>query len=193
MAEFPQFTQDEEEYWRTSKEFVRVLIAELNRSLKESGVWKAKRKQICTTFAFRFANYLDQQWMKVDGKTQYPFLCFTKSFLDVDVSLAEVSPINCPHKSVELHAMVSDEVDWFFNEMKERENAVVVGSVGDETEDSDVIKQNIVVPVATCPTCQGTGKCYCIRKGSGVPSECPRCQGTGQCKHCKGTGKWIHA
>jgi hypothetical protein len=193
MSEYPEFKQDEEEYWRSCKEFVRVLIAELNRSLKDSGVWKTKRKQICTKFAFSFSNYLDQQWMKVDGKTQYPFLCFTTSFLEIGVSLADISPIDCPHKSVELHAMVCDEVDWFFNEMKESKNAVVVGSVGEETEDTDEIQREIVLREQPCPPCQGTGQCYCIRKGSGLSSECPRCQGTGQCRHCRGTGKPIHA
>lgn len=192
MADYPEFEQDEEAYWRSCKAFVRALIAELNRSLKKGGVWKSKRKQICTEFAFGFTNFLDQQWMKVGGKTEYPFLCFTRAFPDSDMSLADVSPISCPHKSVEMHAMVHDEINWFFDEMKEDKLAVVVGSVGDEVEDTQDAAREIIRPTALCPTCQGTGQCYCIRKGGGLSSSCPRCQGTGHCKHCSGTRKWIH-
>lgn len=189
MADSPELRQDEEEYWRAAREFVRVLIAELNGSLKESGVWKARRRQICTRFAFGFASYLDQQWMKVGGKTRYPLLCFTSAFLDVDVALADLPPILCPHKSVELHAMVSDEVDWYFRDMKEDGKAVITGAVGEETEDSEEIPQQTTRPVIPCWTCQGTGKCFCLRKGSGDPVNCSRCQGSGQCRHCHGTGR----
>jgi len=141
MADSPELRQDAEEYWRAAREFVRVLIAELNDSLKESGVWKARRRRICTRFAFGFASYFDQQWMKVGGKTRYPLLCFTTSFLDMDVALSDLPSILCPHRSVELHAMVSDEVDCYFRDMKEDGKAVITGAVGEETEDTDEVPE----------------------------------------------------
>ena len=60
MSEPSLARQDEDAYWRSSKEFVRVLIAELNRVLRKQGVWKRKRRQICSEFAFEFAQFLDK-------------------------------------------------------------------------------------------------------------------------------------
>lgn len=39
-----------------------------------------------------------------------------------------------------------------------------------------------------CGMCNGTGKCYCIRKGSGTAEGCSRCAGDAKCRHCRGTG-----
>ena len=190
MAEHhPQ--QDEEAYWRSSKEFVRLLIAELNETLKAHGVWRRKRKQICTSFVFSFCNFVDHQWFKPGGRTQYPLLGFATNFFDIDVPL-DLAQINFPHKSVELHGMVHDEIEWFFEEMKENRAAVPSGDVGQETADVAIEEVAVQIPTLPCWTCKGTGHCFCIRKGSGDPAGCPRCQGSGHCQHCGGSGIARH-
>jgi hypothetical protein len=40
-----------------------------------------------------------------------------------------------------------------------------------------------------CIHCQGSGDCYCLRKGAKTPAGCPRCGGSGRCGVCKGQGK----
>lgn len=42
---------------------------------------------------------------------------------------------------------------------------------------------------ANCGQCDGSGTCYCVRKGGGVAADCARCGGTGKCHVCYGTGK----
>lgn len=42
--------------------------------------------------------------------------------------------------------------------------------------------------ISICAACNGSGRCFCIRKGSGQPAGCPRCSGSAACRHCKGTG-----
>ena len=193
MADQPEILQDEHEYWRSSREFVRVLIAELNQSLKASGIWKRHRIQICKSFLFSLTNLFDQQWMKVDGQTQYPLLCFAKVFPDLDTSLVEISPVNFPHKSVELHAMVGDEIDWYFGEMRERSGAVLTGDVGAETPDTEPPpRPDLVRHTSPCQACRGTGQCFCLRKGAVSAAGCPRCRGSGRCSHCHGSGIWSH-
>ncbi len=192
MPESNQLRQDEEAYWQSARQFVRLLIAELDRTLRGSRISGKKRKQICTTFAFEFCNFLDHRWFKPGGRTEYPLLCFAKSYFDIDVPL-ESSQINFPHKSVELHGMVHDEIEWFFNEVKEDNSAVATGDVGDETEDIDeAVNESESRFVSPCPVCGGSGQCFCLRKGVGHADGCPRCGGTGECKHCKGKGEWIH-
>ena len=191
MPNKPTLQQDEDAYWRSCKDFVRLLIAQLNQSLKGKVFTKNKRKQICTDFAFSFCSFLDQQWLKPAGRTQYPLLCFAKAFFDIDVAL-DLSQINFPHKSVELHAMVADEIRWFFDEMNEDVSAIPFGTVGTETPDRAVSESVTLLP-QPCPTCKGTGQCFCIRKGGGNSANCARCNGSGQCKHCAGSGEWKHA
>lgn len=38
-----------------------------------------------------------------------------------------------------------------------------------------------------CNMCNGSGECYCIRKGPGTAAGCPRCAGNGICRHCRGS------
>ena len=189
MRDQPAPEQDEDEYWRSSREFVRLLIADLNQTLKANRISVKKRREICTSFAFSFCNFIDQQWFKPDGRTQYPLLCFADKFFDIDVPL-DLCEINFPHKSVELHGMVHDEIDWFFDEIKEDSAAVLTGDVGAETDDVEIaeIDSDSIIP-QPCWTCQGTGHCFCIRKGGGDPTGCSRCRGTGHCQHCAGSGK----
>ncbi|REJ86516.1 MAG: hypothetical protein DWQ34_27145 [Planctomycetota bacterium] len=190
MPDQPELQQDEDAYWRSCKEFVRLIIAELNCSLKANRVSLKKRRQICTTFTFSLCNFLDHQWMKPSGRTQYPLLCFAKTYFDIDVPL-ELSQINFPHKSVELHAMVGDEINWFFNEIGEDGAAIATGDVGSETADVEIDEAVELLP-QPCPTCTGTGQCFCIRKGGGDSTNCARCGGSGHCKHCAGSGEWRH-
>ncbi|MCG8652491.1 MAG: hypothetical protein MI861_21810 [Pirellulales bacterium] len=190
MQDQPAVPQDEDAYWRSCKEFVRLLIAELNQTLKSNRVSSRKRKKICTEFVFGFCNFLDQQWLKPAGRTQYPLLCFTKTFFDIDVPI-ELSQINFPHKSVELHAMVTDEIDWFFNEMREKRSAITTGDVGSETVDVEIDETITLLP-QPCSICNGSGQCFCLRKGDGDSANCPRCQGSGHCRHCAGSGESRH-
>ncbi len=44
------------------------------------------------------------------------------------------------------------------------------------------------INLSECATCNGSGQCFCIRKGTGNPVGCPRCGGSGECRHCTGTG-----
>lgn len=127
-----------------------------------------------------------QQWLKPGGQTQYPLLCFARKFFDIDLPL-DLAQINFPHKSVEMHAMVADEIDWFFGEMKEAAAAICTGNVGDETADIE-IDETVTLLVQPCWTCNGTGQCFCLRKGKGDPVDCVRCKGCGQCQHCAGSG-----
>jgi hypothetical protein len=39
-----------------------------------------------------------------------------------------------------------------------------------------------------CGICDGTGKCYCLRKGPGTAVGCRRCGGNAKCRHCRGSG-----
>ncbi|MEL7335308.1 MAG: hypothetical protein AAFN70_03790, partial [Planctomycetota bacterium] len=184
MTTPPSPRQDEEAYWASSREFVRLLIAELNGTLKAERISAKKRQQICTTFVFAHCNFLDQQWFKPGGQTKYPILSFSDAFFDIDATL-DISQINFPNKAVELHAMVHDEIAWFFNEAKEDRSAVVTGDLGSETVDRQIEESDADVIIRQpCTSCRGTGECFCIRKGNGDSSSCPRCQGTGDCKHC---------
>jgi hypothetical protein len=42
-----------------------------------------------------------------------------------------------------------------------------------------------------CGRCQGSGKCYCLRKGPGNATGCARCRGSGHCQFCQGTGNDV--
>lgn len=41
----------------------------------------------------------------------------------------------------------------------------------------------------TCTTCDGSGDCYCKRKGESDSGPCARCSGSGKCHVCKGLGR----
>jgi len=43
--------------------------------------------------------------------------------------------------------------------------------------------------IRNCGMCNGSGECYCLRKGSGTALGCPRCAGDAKCRHCDGSGK----
>jgi hypothetical protein len=43
--------------------------------------------------------------------------------------------------------------------------------------------------VGTCDYCQGSGNCYCKRKGAVNADRCPRCNDSGKCHVCGGTGR----
>ena len=192
MSDAPEPRQDEDAYWQSAKALVRLLIKELNESLKSNRISARKRRAICTSFVFSYCNFLDRRWFKTGGNAEYPLLCFSKSFFDLDEEI-DLSQINFPHKSVDFHGMVHDEIVWFFEEMAEDASAVTSGDVGEEPEQHDVqeVESGSLI-TQPCWTCKGSGHCYCIRKGSGDATGCPRCQGTGHCRHCAGTGKARH-
>ena len=187
MSEQSDFQQDEDAYWRSSKEFVRLLIAEMNQSPKSNRISTRKRKQICKDFAFVFCSELDQRWIKPRGQTEYPLLCFSTKFFDVDVPI-DLAQINFPGKSVEMHAMVTDEIEWFFDEMKENTTAVCTGNVDDETTDIEVDESVTLLPQHVGHATE-LESVFCLRKGKGDPADCPRCRGCGQCQHCAGSGR----
>jgi tetratricopeptide (TPR) repeat protein len=43
--------------------------------------------------------------------------------------------------------------------------------------------------VGTCSYCNGSGDCYCKRKGLASSAQCVRCNGSGKCHVCRGTGR----
>lgn len=174
---------DEEGYWRASKEFVRLIILQLNETLKSKKISVAKRKEICTEFTFGLANFIDQQWIKPDGKTLYPVLCFSDVFQEISRS-----SITFPSASVELHAMVHDEIEWFFEEVQQDSTCVITGDVGDETANAEGEVDTDKPLPQPCSPCQGSGKCFCLRKGRGSATGCTRCHATGKCVHCNGEG-----
>lgn len=138
MAETVTVVRDEDTYWRLGKEFVRALIVEVNDALREAGVGKqAQRREICEIAAFGIGNFFDQYWLKVDGRTVYPVLCFTETYPDGETPLALLGPVQFPDKAVELHAMVPDEVAWYFKERNENDDAVAMGCVGEEDAEPD--------------------------------------------------------
>ncbi len=64
MSETAMFEQDEDDYWRSARGFVRVLIANLNDALKQSGLSKPKRRIACERAAFSICNTIDQCWIR---------------------------------------------------------------------------------------------------------------------------------
>ena len=190
MNQRVEYTQDEGEYHRAAKAFVRALLAELNDALTEKRISKAKRRDICVSFAYSLCTTLDQCWVRADGQSYFPLVAFTKQFLDIGDSLDDVSPIQMPDRSVAFYEMFGDEADWLFDECGGTSPSGVVGNLRellpDEELPSEPDTEMIRLP---CSVCQGTGRCFCLRKGTGDPTGCLRCSGTGKCSHCGGAGK----
>ena len=125
--------QDEEAYWHLARQFVRVLIVEVNEALRQAGILEQEqRRKICEEVVFGIANFFDSYWTGVEGRKMYPLLGFAETFPDDAMELANLGPVHIPHKAVELHAMVWDEVRWYFEEQKENDNAVPMGCVGED-------------------------------------------------------------
>lgn len=135
MPESLSVVRDEEAYWALARGFVRALIVEVNGALRKAGVEeKARRRKICERAVFGIGNLIDQYWLEVDGRTVYPVLCFSDRFPAGETPLRKLGPVQFPEKAVELHAMASDEVEWFFKEQKEKDSAVTMGCVGEEED-----------------------------------------------------------
>jgi hypothetical protein len=43
--------------------------------------------------------------------------------------------------------------------------------------------------VGICTYCNGSGDCFCRRKGTVIAEECARCDGSGKCHVCQGSGR----
>ena len=181
------YFQNQAEYHRASKAFVRAMVTELNAALTVNGISQAKRRAICEAFTYSLCNTFDQCWVRNDGQTYFPLLAFTKRFYDIGDSLDDVAPIQMPDRGVAFYEMLGDEADWLFDECGDATPPNIIGGLDDVLPDEDLLPEpeteRIRVP---CPTCKGSGKCYCIRKGTGNSTGCPRCGGTGKCQHCDG-------
>ncbi|MCY2977123.1 MAG: hypothetical protein NTU79_00425 [Planctomycetota bacterium] len=180
-----------EAYDLAAKGMVRSLLLLLRESLIEAKVNPRKQRQICESFCVALCDHLDQGWFRVDGQTFYPLLAFTRSFLNIGTELQEVEPVLFLEKgNMSFFEMFSQEADLLFKQTDEISIDDCVGVVGQERADCPVsIDDSLPLPQA-CPICAGSGKCYCIRKGTGNPVGCARCNESGECRHCKGQGKW---
>jgi hypothetical protein len=187
MTKNVKYKCDEGEYLRAARGFVRAMVAELNETLIENRISKSKRREICTAFVYSLCNTFDQGWVRNEGKTYYPLLAFTKKFYDIGDTLDSVAPIQMPDHSVPFYEVLGDEADWLFDDCGGKSPTDILGNVGSELPDTDLQPESETQIVRLpCSVCQGSGKCFCLRKGSGNAATCPRCTGTGKCSHCKG-------
>lgn len=178
-----------EAYDLAAKGMVRSLLLLLRESLIEAKVSPRKQQQICESFCLSLCDHLDQGWFRVDGQTFYPVLAFTRSFLNIDTKMQEVEPVLFLDKgNMSFFEMFSQEAGLLFDEEEEISLDETVGVVGQERPDCPIpVEDSLPLPQA-CPVCSGTGKCYCVRKGSGLATGCTRCNESGACRHCKGKG-----
>ncbi|MCY2974538.1 MAG: hypothetical protein NTW52_07695 [Planctomycetota bacterium] len=169
------------------------MVSELNEALVEQRISKTKRRQICTSFVYSLCNTLDQRWVRIDGQTYFPLLAFSKTFFDIGDSIESVAPIQMPDRDVAFYEMLGDETDWLFDECKEVTPPSIYGGIGQELPDEELPPEpepeKLRIP---CHVCNGTGKCFCLRKGPGNSAGCPRCATSGNCRHCGGTGVANH-
>ncbi len=195
MNNRPSVSQNEDEYWRFARDLVRVLISDVNSELKSMGRGRDERRSICETLIFAIANRLDQSWIRSDGLLKYPSICFSDGSVD-DSPGGQQFLIRA--ESVELHAMVTDEVEWFFGDAEEQLPVGLVGTLGSDVPELEPADDPLSAkagdepepPMAfPCAPCGGTGQCFCIRKGPGNSTGCARCGGSGKCRHCDGVGK----
>ena len=98
-------------------------------------------------------------------------------------------PFKMPDRSVPFYEVLGDETGWLFDDCGGKTPPDILGYVGTEIPDTDLQPEP---ETQTCrrpyPVFQGSGKCFCLRKGSGNAADCPRCDGTGECSHRKVTG-----
>ena len=188
-----EYFQDEGEYLRATRAFVRAMVSELNEALVENRISKAKRREICTSFLYSLCNTLDQRWVRIDGQTYFPLLAFSKKFFDIGDSLESVAPIQMPNRDVAFYEMLGDETEWLFDECNEAAPPNILGGIGQEMPDEDLPREPEPIKIrCPCDVCNGSGKCFCLRKGTGDSAGCPRCAASGKCRHCGGTGAPNH-
>lgn len=190
MKKSVEYECDESEYLRAARGFVRAMVAELNETLIENQISKSRRREICTSFVYAICNTFDQRWVRNEGKTYFPLLAFTKKFFNIGDTLDSVAPIQMPDHSVPFYEVLGGETDWLFDDCGGKTPTDILGFVGSEIPDTDLQSEPETQQAMRrrCSVCQGSGKCFCLRKGSGNTAGCPRCNGTGECSHCKGTG-----
>lgn len=121
-------------YEEIAMAFQCVQVTELNKALEASGITDVKlRKRICARFSSGMGNFLDQYWLKANGKRYYPLLCFTEKFLNTDTELTEVGTVYAPSASFAFHEYSGGDVEWYFSNAREDE-PIEVGVVGQEED-----------------------------------------------------------
>ena len=180
--------QNERGYFPKVKQYLLVLVSDLNQALMEGRVSRQIRRQICGTFLVSHCEKLDQEWLRCKGQTWYPLIAFTKSFIELATAPIADNSMLIGDKGNELHAIASALIDEFFDELHERLPENTTGQIGDELPDAKLETVPEPRPKLPCFVCKGSGLCFCLRKGLGTSDNCRRCAGLGKCPHCRGTG-----
>ncbi|HEX8236204.1 MAG TPA: hypothetical protein VF600_09635 [Abditibacteriaceae bacterium] len=114
-------------------------LRRLNEALKQHGVDdKAVREAICISYGFDCGVFLDQGWLKHDGRYFLPRLCFIEltavavaGIEDEDDNEededSEVQALHLP--SSDLHDSLYSNADFYFNERNEVPFDIPTGSV----------------------------------------------------------------
>lgn len=92
------------------------------------------------------------------------------------------------HETAEA-TLLADSFDAFLELLRPRERSDYAFDAGPVVADTTYEKIGSLITSGACVQCSGSGKCYCIRKGSGNPIGCVRCNGSGNCRVCQGSGK----
>ena len=165
--------------------------------LAEHGITDAAvRRRICESFIFGMGNFHDQGWFKPspDAEPVYPLLCFTETFLNTDAPLESLGQVYAPSPMFAYHEYAYGNIGDYFegDGSAQVETGNFEGqAVEPRQPDTTYEKIGALVTSGDCVQCGGSGKCYCIRKGSGNPVGCVRCNGTGNCGVCRGSGKAL--
>jgi hypothetical protein len=113
-------------------------LQRLNEALKQHGVDdKAVREAICIAYGFDSDVFLDQGWLKHDGRYFLPRLCFVELTAEAvagddendneEDEDSEVQSLHLP--SSELHDSLYSNADFYFNERNETPFDISTGSV----------------------------------------------------------------
>lgn len=114
-------------------------VQRLNEVLKQHGIDdKVVRQAICTAYGFDSDVFLDQGWLKHDGRYFLPRLCFVELTPEAvagaededdneDDEDSEVQALHLP--SSDLHDSLHGNVDLYFNERNEEPFDIPIGSV----------------------------------------------------------------
>ena len=130
MTESVVVEQDEDLYEKLGAGFFQVMVMELNRALKESGVDAAGvRQEVCSRFGYGMGNFIDQYWIEIDGKKHYPRICFATDCLYN--SPREVEPVQFPPAEFDHHYVAEEVAVTFFEHQAEQLEGIHIGAVED--------------------------------------------------------------